>query len=162
MDSGSAPSSPPAKTHKTDVKLVCLGPQPRTRGPSAPQIPQNPLHPPGAKARLPTTEDASSTDASCGTERRALLPRGRPALPQPRQGEWKRIRSFVFVSWKDSDYRGARACSPDPSAHYPARLERGFLPRGFPLSSQAWDGRGALGRTAGPQPPPVMQVRARR
>lgn len=137
-----APSHPSAETHKGDMKLVCLD-----QGfPWAPQIPQNrTVVTLGARGRLPEglMTGGGSLRARAGASRsspsgpRLRSRRARPApSPEPAgAGVEAGSRSFVFVSRKDSDYRSAlRACSPgNLSAHYPALLQRDFLPRNVPV-----------------------------
>lgn len=115
------------KTHKTNMKLVCLGREPRARGSLGPQIPQNPTFISlEARARLPKGLSTGSKmragptpPASHGAP--GLGSRGGRPLPSPRplaEGVEAGSRSFVFVSRKDSDYRSAlRACSPGNRAH---------------------------------------------
>lgn len=94
---------------------------------SSPDPAEPHFHLPGSQGqaahRLSTTEDASSTDASCGTERRALLRRGRPCPPPalPRGVEAGSALSFSFPG-RIAITGAPRAPAPRTQAHTTRRV----------------------------------------
>lgn len=111
------------------MKLVCCCHEPRTRDSlSSLDPPESHLCSPGsqcqdARGAVHLRKDASRTDASqWASPRHPGLPscRGQPLCsPEPtRMRVEAGSRSFVFISWKDSNYQSTlHTCSPGEPEH---------------------------------------------
>lgn len=128
---------------------TCEDAQDPSPGPGAPQLPR----PRGTPLSSPWEPGPGCPQAARhgGCEQDRRLPRNpalgsrraAPALPQPRRGSGSRIRSFVFVSWKDSDYRAPRACSRD-RAHTPRVWKEISSPEAFHSPAEFGVGEGSV------------------